>query len=358
MPDTALLGDVRVVDFSQFLPGPYATHLMATLGADVVKIEPPGGDPMRKLLCPDGEALSPLYRQVNAGKTILFRDLKCPADRDQVKALLSRSHVMLNGYRPGVMDRLGLSAGVLEDINPGLVHCHLSGFGATGPYRFKAGHDINYCALAGLYSFHDEDRFPEMAFPLLADHVGALQAVNAILAALYRREKTGQGCHLDISLYETLFSWQSTDRLQGVRSLLTGGAACYNMYRTADQRILTLGALEEKFWKRFCRAIGQPGLAVRHADPIPQLALISRIREIIAGRPAAAWENRFREIDCCVQLVPLPDEITMHDHSLSRGVLEGDQVHYPGKIDGFGTPPLPACRDSDRNESFEWKTTR
>ena len=358
MADIALLADVRVVDFSQFLPGPYATHLMATLGAEVVKIEPPGGDPMRRVLCPDGEAVSPLYRQVNVGKTILFRDLKSPADRDHVKTLLSRSHVMLNGYRPGVMDRLGLSDRVLEAINPGLVRCHLSGFGATGPYRFKAGHDINYCALAGLYSFHEKDGFPEMVFPLLADHVGGLQAVNAILAALYRREKTGQGCHLDISLYETLFSWQSTDRLPGIRSLLTGGAAYYNLYRTADRRILTLGALEEKFWERFCRGIGQPALAPRYTDPIPQFSLLLRVRKIMAGRSAADWENRFREIDCCLQVVPLPDEIATHDHAVSRGVMGENQVHYPGKIDGSGTPSLKACRDRDMNETFEWKTSR
>ncbi len=357
MADTALLADVRVVDFSQFLPGPYATHLMATLGAEVVKIEPPGGDPMRRVLCPRAEAVSPLYRQVNVGKTIWFRDLKSPTDRDQVKKLLSRSHVMLNGYRPGVMDRLGLSDRVLEAINPGLVRCHLSGFGATGPYRLKAGHDINYCALAGLYSFHEKDGFPEMVFPLLADHVGGLQAVNAILAALYRREKTGRGCHLDISLYETLFSWQSIDRLPGLRSLLTGGAAYYNMYRTADKRILTLGALEEKFWERFCRGIGQPALARRYTDPIPQLSLLSRVRKIMAGRTAADWENRFREIDCCLQLVPLPDEMITHGHCVSRGVLEENQVHYPGKIDGFGTPSLEPCRDRDMNEIFEWKTS-
>ena len=160
MTDTALLGGIRVVDLSQFLPGPYATHLMTSLGADVVKIEPPSGDPMRYLMCPRGAEVSPLYQAVNAGKTILRLDLKSQGGKRSLESILLNADVMLDGYRPGVMANLGFDDARLEQINPALIHCHLSGYGASGPYQFRAGHDINYCGLAGLYSHYSPDVIP------------------------------------------------------------------------------------------------------------------------------------------------------------------------------------------------------
>ncbi len=192
MLDDALQG-VRVLDLSQYLPGPFATQILADLGAAVLKVEPPAGDPMRRFLLLDKDGLSPWYKQVNAGKQLLRLDLKNAAGRRMLEELVALADVLLESYRPGVMERLGFGPERLRQLNPRLIHCALSGFGQTGPYRLRGGHDITYVALSGMLDLTGTVETPVVPFPPLCDYAGGKQAATAILAALLRRETLRQG---------------------------------------------------------------------------------------------------------------------------------------------------------------------
>ena len=305
--DNRLLQGIRVVDLSQFLPGPYATHLMASLGATVIKVEPPGGDPMREILRQPGEEFSILYGMVNAGKKIVRLDLKSDAGKSTLRQILGDADVLLDGYRPGVLGRLGFDAEQLTDINPGLITCALSGYGQSGPYSQRAGHDINYCSVAGIHAHYEGTDSPGNLFPLLADHLGGMQAVMAILAALVRKGKTGEGCTLDITLYETLLTWQYAEQVPGFRSMLDGGSAYYNIYASEDGRHYSLGAIERKFWSGFCEMSGNPGWITRYDDAIPQGDLIAEVREWFSVRASAELDRIFESADFCLEKVLLPE---------------------------------------------------
>src|SRR3954452_18247041 len=188
-----LLEGVRVLDLSQYLPGPYAGQMLADFGADVVKVEPPSGDPMRRLGGVDSDGLAPGYKLINAGKTVIHLDLKTDADRLVFENLVMRTDVLVESFRPGTLHKLGFPHSRLEGLNPGLVHVAVSGWGQGGPYRLRAGHDLNYMALGGGLAASGASGMPVMSYPPVADHSAALQAVPAVSAALFRRSRTGQG---------------------------------------------------------------------------------------------------------------------------------------------------------------------
>ena len=318
MIDVPLEG-IRVVDFCQYAPGPFATRELRSLGAEVIKIEPPGGDPMAALFCQPGE-VSTAYRALNAGKQIVRGNLKEQAFLTHVQSLIEGADVVVEGFRPGVMERLGLSDRVCRQSNPGSIYCSISGYGQSGPWSDKAGHDINYCAVAGMYSYGHQS-----LFPLVADHSGAQSAVTAILAALLGRERTGQGCVLDIALYAPMLRWQymlsadqpwsSNDPL----SLLTGGAACYQIYETRDQRHMTLGALEPVFWNNFCDAVQRPDWKDRHGEALPQTGLLGEVAELFLTRELTHWIELLAPVDCCAEPVPLAGEVFDHPQIRARG---------------------------------------
>lgn len=322
----------RVLDLSQYLPGPYATRMLADLGADVVKVEPPSGDPMRQFIFLDEDDISPLYKQVNAGKTIVRIDLKSDAGRGQFRRMLAAADVLLESYRPGVMDRLGFSRDALQSINPVLIHCALSGFGQEGPYAQRAGHDITYMALSGMLSHTGTPEQPVVPFPPVSDYAGGQQAATMIIAALLRREKLGQGGYVDTSLFEAAFSWQSfglagigrPDRqLEPGQGVITGGLACYQIYQTADQKFVVLGALEEKFWAAFCRAVGRADWVSRQGESMPQTELILEVRRLFAGNTRRYWVQRLAAADCCFEPLLEPEEVVCHEQVSGRRLVEG-----------------------------------
>ena len=184
------LSDLRVLDLSQYLPGPFATRLLADMGADVVKVEPPGGEPGRHFDLEGKPGVSPFWRVLNSGKTVVILDLKSDQGRRALSALIERADVLLESYRPGVLDRLGFGNEALRQLNPGLVHCALSGYGQTGPARHASGHDINYQAITGGLNQCGTPGRPVIPFPPMADYAGALQAVLTVLGALLGRGRT------------------------------------------------------------------------------------------------------------------------------------------------------------------------
>ncbi len=363
-----LLPGTRVLDLSQWLPGPAAGQLLSDLGADVLKVEPPAGDPMRALGPCDDDGVSAWYKAVNAGKRVLRLDLKSAEGRTLFRRLAGEADVLLESYRPGTLERLGLGRDSLRALNPGLVHCALSGYGQTGPYASKGGHDINYMAVGGGLVASGPEAAPTMAYPPVADHASALQAVVMILAALLRRgsgggRSGGEGAYLDVSLTETVLAWQALPLTAALRpgwqptrgrAALNGGAACYRVYRTADGRFVTLGAIESKFWQSFCEAVGRPDLVARQWEAFPQKPLIAEVEAIFAGRPLADWVALLGPLDCCFEPVPELAEVPDHPQIAARrqlrragGGVEGPRVEslLAAWVDGQPPPERAPVRE-------------
>lgn len=337
---TGLLEGVRILDFTPLLPGPYVTVVMADLGADVIKVEPPGGDFAR------GE-LATIFNGANRNKRSLAMDLKAPASRAVVERLVNWADVAIEAFRPGAAERLGISATQLRAINPRLVYCSLSGYGQTGPWRLRPGHDLNYLAAAGGLAFPGQwDQAPTRPSLPMADLAGATQAAVAILAALLRRSRTGEGASLDFSLFEGVFSWAATRHGLApdtpVRGHLTPGN---DLFDAADGKRIALGLVEEHFWRGFCKAsadlapdlsdprYGSSALRKKHGDELHR-----RLKELIASRPAAEWISRMEANDVPFSLCATPLEASQGEQIAARGcvAVRDGQRHalFPGWADG------------------------
>jgi crotonobetainyl-CoA:carnitine CoA-transferase CaiB-like acyl-CoA transferase len=264
--------DTLVVDFTWYLPGPFASRELARLGARVVCVEPTEGDPMRS-------AAPAWHAAVSAGKESVACDLKTNDGLSLANALCARADVVLEGFRPGVLDRLGL---VVPDT---AVLCSVTGFGVGNRHELRAGHDVNYLGWAGVLA----DTAPAMPPTQVADlAAGGLSAALEVVAALLERERTGRGARVVVSMTHGSHRLVA-HRLRSLpERLLTGGIACYRIYPTADGRWLTVGALEPKFWQRLCEVVGRPALAGRQFDP-DQEAVAEELGAAIAGRPLAEW---------------------------------------------------------------------
>jgi len=280
------LAGLLVVDLTRYLPGAFASRELLRLGARVVRLEPPEGDPMRHVASAWDEAL-------NGGKESVTCDLK--ADPELARALLERADIVLEGFRPGVAARLGVGP---DDVPESVVYCSITGFGADGPHAARAGHDLNYLGWAGVL----EDTAPGLPPLQPADlAAGALGAVVEVLAAVLERERTGRGARLTISMAHGSHRLVS-HRLGGdpLPRFLTGGLACYRIYETADGRHLTVGALEPKFFLRLCEVIGRPELAERHLEPEGQEELGAELAATFAARSLDDWLQLFDGEDVCV----------------------------------------------------------
>jgi crotonobetainyl-CoA:carnitine CoA-transferase CaiB-like acyl-CoA transferase len=293
------LAGLRVLDLSRYLPGPLATLMLAELGAEVVKLEPPQGDPARVQPPFEPDGTSTLHGYLNRGKRSLVLDLRQDEARRAARALARRSDVLVESFRPGVLTRLGLDPVELRAEHPGLVVCSISGFGQDGPHRLLAGHDLTYLALAGALGLGGLAGGAPLGPPVQpADNAGGHAAVSAVLAALLRRERTGDGAHLDVSLHREAaraIGWERRAVALGLPAsepgggLLTGGLACYRCYSTADGRALAVAALEPHFFERLCTLLGRPELSLRQLDPQAQPDLAGELAAIFAARPLADW---------------------------------------------------------------------
>ncbi|MFO1058124.1 MAG: CoA transferase [Dongiaceae bacterium] len=358
----------RVLELSQYIPGPYAALMLADLGADVIKVEPPGGDPMR-MLGPDAAGgSSSFHAAMNGGKRILRLDLKTAPGRETLRRLLARADVLVESYRPGVLDRLGFDRASIRAACPDLVHCAITGFGQTGPLAGKASHDLGCMALAGGLAASGTAAQPVMTTPPVADFAAGLQASTTIMAALLGRARGGGGAYIDIGLTDAVLAWQScllSEALQRgplpLRACLAdnGGTACYNIYETADGRFVTLAADESKFWANFCRAVGRPDWIARQADPLPQAALIAELRALFAARPLADWDALLGAVDCCWQPVLEPAEVVRHPQVEARGLLRRTgpagarvEVLYPAWIDGAPPAARPPHAEIDASAAL------
>ena len=320
-----LLSGLRVLDLTRNLPGPFATRLLADLGATIVKVEPPEGDPARPLAA--------LFEALNHGKECRSIDFRSSADLDRLRAWVREADVLLDSFRPGVLQGLGLDAATLHALNPRLVMVSITGYGQHGPWAQKAGHDLNFMALSGVL---DQMRAPTGELALSNVQWGDLaggsaMACIAVLAAVFEAQKTGQGRQLDVSMVHGLHAQLVMPQATGAmlapllgrrpgagEDLLNGVLPCYNLYATQDGRHLAVGALEFKFWKAACEVFGRPDWVQRHwqRGQLPGspdcAALRAEVAQLVASQPLAVWSERFAQADACVTPVLTLEEAQAH----------------------------------------------
>jgi crotonobetainyl-CoA:carnitine CoA-transferase CaiB-like acyl-CoA transferase len=324
------LAGVRILDLSRLIPGPFGTLVLADLGARVDKIEDAGAGDYLRYVPPQRAGAAAAFQLLNRGKRSAIIDLKKPEAREAFARLVASYDVLFEQFRPGVLDRLGLSHAFLRDRYPRLVICALTGYGQTGPLASRAGHDLNYLARAGLLgSMGPHDGPPQVPGFQLADVSGGMWCAIAILAALRKRDATGEGSICDIAMSDgalgfaalSLASGLAGDPVSRGAETLTGGIAPYNTYLAQDGAPITLAALEPKFWLGFCAAVGldcDPSALV----PGPhQVALKARVAEIFAGKTRAQWVEFASAHDCCVEPVLSPEELRCDEHARARGLV-------------------------------------
>jgi len=294
-----VLRGIRVLDLSRHFPGPLATMLLADLGADVLKIEPPGGDELRDMGPKDSEGRSLCFEAINAGKRTRRMDLRNAEARKEFLRLVDQADVLVESFRPGVMVRLGVGYPALRERNPRLIHCSLNGFGYGGSP--SAAHDINYLALAGILA-ENRSAYPASFVPPVADATAALFGVIAIIGALHARHQDGKGCEIDLALADAVMPLlvfqlaelpMASHDTRSLNAILAGRWACYRTYRTTDGRYVALGALEPKFWQAFCRAANRPDWIPQQHDQSAQARLIAEVERLFAGFSLEAAVDRF-----------------------------------------------------------------
>ncbi len=336
------LDGVKVLDLSRLLPGPYATLVLADLGAQVDKLEEPGTGDYARHMPPMKDDTSALFVGLNRNKRSIAVDLKTPDGVATLKRLVTHYDVLVESFRPGVLDKLGCGYDALAAENPRLIFCSISGFGATGPDRLKAGHDLGYIARAGVLAYGGpEGGAPAMPGVQMADiGGGSLFAVIGILAALHERQRTGRGRFVDVSLTDgatAFLHMHLAARLQmgGQQGPLTrgteplnGGYPCYGVYRTKDDRFLAVGALEPKFFQGVCEVVGRPDLLEdAYALGPPAQRVRRELETIFASKTRAEWVERFAARDFCVEPVREGDEVLEDPQLKARGLfVEQDGV--------------------------------
>jgi alpha-methylacyl-CoA racemase len=368
---TPPLAGVRVLDLSRLLPGGYATQMLADLGADVLKIEEPGIGDYARSMPPFTRMVGQAFLAVNRDKRSVALNLKHPQGREALLRLVDGADVLLESYRPGVMARLGLDYATLRARNPRLVVCSISGYGQTGPYNQRAGHDLNYIGYAGLLAHlarpGEPPVLPGAQFADIAG--GSLMAVSGILAALVGRAATGEGRYIDVSMTDgalALLPLLGTRVLNGTpepapgEAELTGALPGYNVYETADGRYLTVAALEPKFFENLCQRLGRPDLIARQfpRDVADRDAVIAELAAIFRTKTRDEWLTELADADVCVGPVNTITEALVDPQLRARGMTthgsygaaegEGDALRYTPLVSDAsfalrnGLPPLGA----------------
>lgn len=332
------LSTLKVLDFSTLLPGPYATMMLADMGAEVLRIEAPDRLDLTKVMPPFDGKFSTAFSYLTRGKQSLSLNLKQPESLEKVKALVQEYDIVVEQFRPGVMDRLGIGYDTLKAINPRLIYCAITGYGQTGPYRDRAGHDINYLAISGVASHcgRADSGPPPMGIQIADVAGGSHHAVMGILAAVIQRQQTGEGQFIDISMTDAAFALNA---MAGAAALAGGqhqapetgmlnGGTFYDYYRTKDNRWLSVGSLEPQFSARLCDTLGISDLKnlANSQNPEHQQTLKAAIKEKVLEKTLAEWQDIFKDVDACVEPVLTIEEAAEHPQIKARGmVVEGDR---------------------------------
>ncbi len=332
------LSTLKILDFSTLLPGPYATMLLADMGAEVLRVEAPERVDLTKVMPPFDGKFSTTYSYLSRGKQTLSLNLKQEGSVEKVKELVQEYDIVVEQFRPGVMDRLGIGYEALKAINPNLIYCAITGYGQTGPYKDRAGHDINYLAISGVASHcgRADSGPPPMGIQIADVAGGSHHAVMGILAAVIQRQQTGRGAFIDISMTDAAFALNAMagaaalagGQQQKPESGMLNGGTFYDYYQTSDGRWLSVGSLEPQFSARLCETmgIGEMKSLAMSQNPEHQQKLKATIKEKLAAKTFAEWRVIFAEVDACVEPVLTIEEAAEHPQIKARGmVVEGDR---------------------------------
>lgn len=358
---TLLLEGITILDLSRRLPGSYGTMLLADLGAQVLKVEEPMvGDHAREFP-PSIGGEGAVFQAVNRNKQSLALNLKAQAGQAVFRRLAASADVVVEQFRPGVMDRLGLGWDALRALNGRLVYCALTGYGQDGPYRHRVGRDINYIATGGILGLTGAEGGPPILPGVqIGDLSGGMMAALGILAALLARERTGEGRFIDVAMLDTVFSWlclpaavfAATGEVPARgRLFLSGGLPGYQVYETKDGRYITVGALEEKFWRNLCRALGREDL-VPFAEPDEQRRqqMLVELGRLFKTRTRAEWMEHLADAEVCFGPVNDLAEAFADPQVLHRGMVA--EVPLPdGTI--MAQPGLPLRLSSGARRKHE-----
>ncbi len=331
--------NIKILDFTRLLPGPYATSFFVSLGAEVIKIEEPVlGDYMRQYgQITNGSDAA--FNFLNRGKKSITIDLYNETEKDRLKKLLTDADIIIESFRPGFMKKIGFDYETVKAANPSVIYCSITGFGQKGSLSNKAGHDLNYLASSGLLDIlmkGDREKKPEDYIPAIqiSDIGAALNAVNALLVALINRFKTGMGQYIDISIIDGVYSncmqlilpeyVVSHKELDATANVLLGKHANYYIYNTKDNKKLCVAALEAKFWKIFCEAIDRTDLIGVIYDNQKMISIKDDIQQIIAERTLSDWMDVFDNIDACVSPVVEIKEICTSPQVLDHELVDNE----------------------------------
>ncbi len=353
---TAPIEGIRVLDLSSRMPGPMCAQILADLGAEVIKVESPRAPDFFRRFEPLVDGTGSLFHVCNRNKKGMALELRHPRGREIFLRLIKNTDVVVEAFRPGTMERMGIGYAVLQEANPGLIHCSLTAFGQTGPYRMRPAHDLNLLALSGVLDLMGNKDGPPIVPPVQMSGLGgAFQGVVGVLAALLSRGKTGRGQSIDVSLLDGVSAFAALEMSRYMaghhvpkRGLTEGGGgyACFNVYRTADGRYLSLGCLEPQFWETFCRIIGRGAfIAEQWSAPPRQDELIAEVGSIILSRTLDEWLGVLDPETICVTPVNTFEEARQDPH------IREQQTWFEGILPRGGKAPqaaLPIRFDGDR----------
>jgi alpha-methylacyl-CoA racemase len=348
-----MLQGIKVIDFTQYIPGPFATLRLAELGAEVVKIEAPEGELARNTDTQQGrEGL--VFLAHNRQKKSVVLDLKKQEDVERAKQIINEADVLIESFRPGVMNRLGLGYEQVKKLNPKLVYCSITGYGNNGPLSHMGSHDLNYLSLSGVLSqWKSENGKPVHPTHTIADYIGGLTASERILAALIYRTNSAEGSYHCISITDAMTSLMGThllyEQMTGQRNgipVLDGSTVSYSLYETKDHRYISLGCIEEKFWKNFCFAVEREDwLEGHYSKKVEQNPIYQEMKALFKSKTLKEWSDFGQQVDCCLAPVLEVNEIIHHPYfKHNRQIFDAEwgdiQVRMHGDIHGpTDTPP-------------------
>lgn len=345
-----VLSGVKVLDLTRLLPGPYCTLLMADYGADVIKIEEPGKGDYIRWRTPAAEGIGARHLTVNRNKKSVALNLKTAQGQQIFKQLAAEADVIIESFRPGVMQRLGLGYEDIVQVNERIVYCSLTGYGQTGPYRHLPGHDINYIGYSGILGLIGEKNGkPVVPGVQIADiGGGSLMALSGICMALFHRDRTGEGQYIDVSMVDGAITWlyaAMSDYFVSGKvpergdTRLDGQFAFYNVYETKDGKYMTVGASEFKFWKRLCELIGKEEWIVLHEGPANvQEQLKQDLGELFKTHDQQHWINLLAQEETCVGPVYDIEDMFNDPHIAERDMFQEMQHPVAGMIQQIGFP--------------------
>ncbi|PLR95384.1 CaiB/BaiF CoA transferase family protein [Bacillus sp. T33-2] len=349
-----MLKGVKIIDFTNYLPGPYASLRLAELGAEIIKVEPLKGDPARSTgLSKNGNGL--VYLAHNRQKKSIALNLKAEEGRHIALGLMAKADAVLESFRPGVMAKLGLGYEAVCNLKPDIVYCSITGYGDKGPMRGLGSHDLNYMSMSGLLSqLTNEQGRPVHPSITIADYVGGMAASERVLAGLVSRGLTGKGSYHCISITDVMASLMANHVLieketgypNGV-SVLNGELISYALYETKDGRHVSLAALEPKFWRNFCIAVNREEWIPAHFSKLePENPIFTEMMQLFKSKTMAEWTEFGRQVDCCLAPVLRAGELAADDYFRMNGLIYdapwGDrQVKMHGDMAGGGDVPPP-----------------